>query len=166
VGRESRPPPLKSTGIGHRALKDLRDTFASHLLTAGVQLGYVSSQFGQSDVSVTARHYARWIEGDRYHEPMILEPNEVPADLLASLGGEKSDPTSDPSCDERFAAFLLLADPLPVELFAHIRWAALLPEFDEAFRFGDFEISRICGEAQLAKDRAVEDLHCISVWLK
>ena len=54
------------------------------------------SQLGHSDVSVTARHYARWIEDDRYREPMTLEPNEVPADLLARLGGEKSDPTSDP----------------------------------------------------------------------
>ena len=87
---------LKRAAIGHRALKDLRDTFASHLLTAGVQLGYVSSQLGHSDVSVTARHYAKWIEDDRYREPMTLERNEVPSDLLARLGREKSDPTSDP----------------------------------------------------------------------
>ena len=84
---------LKRAGIGHRALKDLRDTFASQLLTTGVQLGYVSVQLGHADASITARHYARWIEGDHYREPMILEPGEVPADLLARL----SDPTSDPS---------------------------------------------------------------------
>ena len=74
-------------------MKDLRDTFASQLLTAGVQLGYVSAQLGHADVSVTARHYARWIEGDHYREPRQLEPGEVPADLLARIG---SDPTSDP----------------------------------------------------------------------
>ena len=34
--------------IGHRALKDLRDTYASQLLTAGVQLGYVSHQLGHA----------------------------------------------------------------------------------------------------------------------
>ena len=84
---------LKRAKIGHRALKDLRDTFASQLLTAGVQLGYVSSQLGHADVAVTARHYARWIEGDRYRQPMVMEGDEVPADLLARLG----DPTSDPS---------------------------------------------------------------------
>ena len=50
---------LKRAGIGHRALKDLRDTFASQLLTAGVQLGYVSAELGHSDVAVTAQHYAR-----------------------------------------------------------------------------------------------------------
>ena len=58
-----------------------------------MQLGYVSSQLGHSDVAVTARHYARWIEGDRYREPMVMEVGEVPADLLGRL----SDPTSDPS---------------------------------------------------------------------
>jgi hypothetical protein len=58
-----------------------------------VQLGYISVQLGHADVSVTARHYARWIERDRYRAPMVLEPGELPADLLARL----SDPTSDPS---------------------------------------------------------------------
>jgi integrase len=32
---------LERAAVGHRALKDLRDTYASQLLTAGVQLGYV-----------------------------------------------------------------------------------------------------------------------------
>jgi integrase len=32
--------------IGHRTPKDLRDTYASQLITAGVQLGYVSHQLG------------------------------------------------------------------------------------------------------------------------
>jgi len=76
---------LGRAGIGHRAMKDLRDTFASQLLTAGVQLGYVSQQLGHADVAVTARHYARWAGGDSYRQPMTLVPGEVPADLLARL---------------------------------------------------------------------------------
>ena len=72
-------------GIGHRALKDLRDTYASHLLSAGVQLGYVSAQLGHADVAVTARHYARWAGGDLYRQPLQLEAGEVPADFLARL---------------------------------------------------------------------------------
>ena len=79
---------LKRAGIGHLALKDLRDTFASQLLTAGVQLGYVSVQLGHSDVAVTAQHYARWIGGSMYRDPMRLRTGEVPADLLARLGDE------------------------------------------------------------------------------
>ncbi len=91
---------LKRAEIGHRAMKDLRDTFASQRLTAGVQLGYASAQLGHSDVAVTARHYARWIEDDHYREPMRIEPGEVPADLLARLALE-SDPTVTPLASDR-----------------------------------------------------------------
>jgi integrase len=67
------------------ALKDLRDTYASQLLTAGVQLGYVSKQLGHADVSVTAKHYAKWCGGDVYVAPIALGPHELPADVLAKL---------------------------------------------------------------------------------
>ncbi len=79
-------PALKADGSSRaRAPKDLRDTFASQLLTAGVQLGYVSRQLGHSDVSVTARHYARWAGGDGYRNALRVRDGEVPADLLARL---------------------------------------------------------------------------------
>ena len=71
--------------IGRRSPKDLRDTFASQLLTAGVQLGYVSQQLGHADVAVTARHYARWAGGDAYRRPLDVRKGEVPADLLVRL---------------------------------------------------------------------------------
>jgi hypothetical protein len=63
----------------------VRDTFASQLLTAGVQLGYVSRQLGHADVSVTARHYARWAGGDAYRSPLDVGEGEVPADFLSRL---------------------------------------------------------------------------------
>jgi integrase len=75
----------KAAGLDGLTPKSLRDTFASQLLTAGVQLSYVSKQLGHSDVAVTARHYARWAGGDVYREPMRLEAGEVPADLLARM---------------------------------------------------------------------------------
>jgi hypothetical protein len=68
---------------------NLRDTFASQLLTAGVQLGYVSVQLGHADAQITARHYARWVGGDVYREPLVLRDGEVPADLLARLAGSE-----------------------------------------------------------------------------
>jgi hypothetical protein len=80
--------------IGHRALKNLRDTFASQLLTAGVQLGYVSQQLGHADVAVTARHYARWAGGDVYRPPLVLAPGELPADVLAKLVASHQSPTT------------------------------------------------------------------------
>jgi len=68
-----------------RTPKDLRDAFASQLLTVGIQLGYVSRQLGHSDVSITAHHYARWAGGDGYRSPLEVGEDEVPADLLSRL---------------------------------------------------------------------------------
>ena len=97
---------LKRARIGHRALKDLRDTFASQLLTAGVQLGYVSQQLGHSNVATTADHYATWCGGDTYREPMQLEPGEVPADLLGRLVCTQSDPTPEGGDETGSAKYL------------------------------------------------------------
>jgi len=72
-------------GLPGIRFKDLRDTYASQLLTAGVQLGYLADQLGHADVSVTAKHYARWCGGKEYRAPAPLLPGEVPADLLARL---------------------------------------------------------------------------------
>jgi integrase len=65
--------------------KDLRDTYGSWLITAGVQLAYVSDQLGHADTAVTAKHYARWTQAGAYREPLTVTPGEVPADLLAQL---------------------------------------------------------------------------------
>ncbi len=42
-------------------IKDLRDTFASQLLTVGIPIQWVSRQLGHSGVSVTEKHYARYL---------------------------------------------------------------------------------------------------------
>lgn len=73
----------KRAGLGSVSPKDLRDTFASQLLTRGINPAYVAKQLGHANWSVTAQHYARWTGGDAYIEPERLEPGEVPADLLA-----------------------------------------------------------------------------------
>ena len=74
--------------LGHRAMKDLRDTYASQLLTCGVQLGYVSRQLGHSKPTVTADHYAKWCGGDDYRNPLAPRDGELPADLLARIPAE------------------------------------------------------------------------------
>jgi hypothetical protein len=86
---------VKRAGIGARAFKDMRDTFGSQLVSAGIPLAYVSRQLGHADVAITAKHYARWTGGDDYREPVRLLPDEVPADLLARLALQ-SDPTVTP----------------------------------------------------------------------
>jgi len=80
----------KAAGLGHHTPKDLRDTYASQLLTAGVQLGYVSQQLGHGDVAVTARHYARWVARDAYRKPLEVGEGEVPADLLVKIAALSS----------------------------------------------------------------------------
>jgi integrase len=65
--------------------KDLRDSFASHLLTVGIARSYVALQLGHEDEKTTGRHYAKWIEGDQYRESMALLEGEVPADLIARV---------------------------------------------------------------------------------
>ena len=79
----------RRAGLGGHTPKDLRDSFASWLLTCGVQLGYVSTQLGHGDVAVTAAHYARWAGGDAYRKPLEVQSGEVPADLLARLCAEE-----------------------------------------------------------------------------
>ncbi|MCH8083366.1 MAG: site-specific integrase [Myxococcales bacterium] len=83
----------EAAGLEDHTPKDLRDTFASQLLTAGVQLGYVSKQLGHSDVSVTARHYAKWIDDDAYRHPLTVGDGEVPADLIERIGETVPIPT-------------------------------------------------------------------------
>lgn len=89
---------LTRAGLGHWSPKDLRDTFASHLLTRGVNPAYVSRQLGHADWSVTARHYARWTGGDQYVEPERLRSGEVPADLLARFVTKSDGPIESSAC--------------------------------------------------------------------
>ncbi len=96
---------VKRAGIGPVARKDLRDTFASQLLTCGVQLGYISKQLGHANVKVTADHYAKWCGGDEYREPLRLEEGELPPDLLARLPKSPQSPprslVADDTTDDR-----------------------------------------------------------------
>jgi integrase len=108
---------LKRAGIGKRSYKDLRDTYASSLITAGVQLGYVSSQLGHADVAVTARHYAKWIGGDVYRAPLQLRDGDVPADFIARFAYEspQSHPTQKTAGDSKLLSHRPLLEKL-VEL--------------------------------------------------
>ncbi len=90
---------LKGARVAGRSPKDLRDTFASQLLTAGVQLGYISAALGHADVAVTARHYARWAGGIVYRRPIELREGEVPPDLLGRLESPQIPPTLDAPID-------------------------------------------------------------------
>ena len=72
----------KRAGIAGTRPKDLRDTFGSFLLSNGIPLKYVSVQLGHSSTRTTERHYAKWIHGDDYQDPVRLSPRDLPADIL------------------------------------------------------------------------------------
>lgn len=69
-----------------RSIKDLRDTYASVLLTAGIPLKWISLQLGHGSVAVTERHYARWI-GDGYQSPWTVPDGCTPPDCFAAYDG-------------------------------------------------------------------------------
>ena len=101
----------KRAGVRGHTPKDLRDTFGSQLLTAGVQLAYISKQLGHADVATTAKHYARQVEGQAYRTAEQLAADELPADLFARLvnnrGGGKTGaqtPTTSPTTPTRRAS--------------------------------------------------------------
>jgi integrase len=54
IGEQTRTAAVRA-GV---RLKDLRDTYASHLLTRGIPIQFVSRQLGHGGVSVTEQHYA------------------------------------------------------------------------------------------------------------
>jgi len=74
----------QKAGIGSYRPKDLRSSFASHLLSLGIPLSYIQRQLGHLKPQTTSDYYARYIP-EGYVSPPPLEPGEVPADLLARL---------------------------------------------------------------------------------
>jgi hypothetical protein len=84
----------KDAGIGHYSPKDLRDTFASQLITAGITVSYVSIQLGhgagRGNTALTEKHYGRFLPRGGYQNPILVEEGEHPADLLVRLNGEES----------------------------------------------------------------------------
>ncbi len=75
----------KQAGIRPVKPKDLRDTFASQMLTVGISLGWISNQLGHGNAAVTARYYAAWIGSEGYQNPVQVAEGELPCDVLARL---------------------------------------------------------------------------------
>lgn len=66
-------PVLKKAGVRYRNPYQTRHTYASMMLSAGENLAWVSHQMGHSDVLITARTYARWIQSDERQGSKALE---------------------------------------------------------------------------------------------
>jgi integrase len=78
---------LESAGLAGRGYtpKNLRHTFASWLLSAGVKIQYVGELLGHADGGITAsKHYAKWVPRG-YAEPPTLSDGELVVDLIARI---------------------------------------------------------------------------------
>jgi len=77
-------------------IKDCRDTYASHLLTAGFPIQWVSKQLGHSSIAITESRYAKYLgkagSDHIYVEPARIEAGEIPTDVLARLHDSPQSP--------------------------------------------------------------------------
>lgn len=64
---------LKEAGLRHVRIHDLRGTFASLLVSAGVPIYHVSKALGHADVTTTSKHYADLAPGAARELPNVLE---------------------------------------------------------------------------------------------
>ncbi|MBW2691436.1 MAG: tyrosine-type recombinase/integrase [Deltaproteobacteria bacterium] len=78
---------MRRAGLAGHTPKDLRDTFASWLVSIGAPVAWVSESLGHSNWAVTAQHYAQWMEDSagRQFTPK-LDSGDVWPDLLARVG--------------------------------------------------------------------------------
>jgi integrase len=87
---------MRRAGLTGHTPKDLRDTFASWLVSLGAPLAWVSESLGHANWAVTARHYARWVD-DASRQPVTpeLDLGDVWPNALARVGAT-SDPEATP----------------------------------------------------------------------
>lgn len=57
-------PFLKQAGVKHRGVGQLRHTFASQCLTAGISKEWIATQMGHTGTHMIDLHYGRWIKAD------------------------------------------------------------------------------------------------------
>jgi integrase len=57
-------PLLKAAGITHRGAGQLRHTFASQSLTAGISKEWIARQMGHTSTAMIDIHYGRWMSQD------------------------------------------------------------------------------------------------------
>ena len=64
---------LKAAGLRHIRIHDLRGTYTSLAVSAGVPIYFVSKSLGHSDTATTEKHYASLAPGAARKTPNILE---------------------------------------------------------------------------------------------
>lgn len=105
-------PFLKKAGVQHRGVGQLRHTFASQCLTAGINKDWIARQMGHSSTKMIDLHYGRWIKADApdcanvlsqhlanvYHKDIqqpelnVSEAAVIPPELMAVMKTLQSQP--------------------------------------------------------------------------
>lgn len=73
---------LRKAGVRHRVLYQTRHTFASTLLSTGVNALYLAKQMGHKDTTMVTRTYGKWIEQEGGVLPDVYLPGEMKKALL------------------------------------------------------------------------------------
>lgn len=86
---------LKAAGLRHIRIHDLRGTFASLLVSAGVPIYHVSKALGHADVTTTSKHYADLAPGAARELPNVLERFVFGAPAGRDANGMRTEGTGD-----------------------------------------------------------------------
>jgi integrase len=81
-------PAVKVAGLDPRPLYEMRHTFATLSLSAGVPLEWIAAQLGHRDTRITLRHYARFL-------PAADEPAVDLLDAFEDRDGRKLDASAE-----------------------------------------------------------------------
>ncbi|MFT5717179.1 MAG: integrase [Oleiphilaceae bacterium] len=82
-------PLLAKASVRHRGPNQLRHTFASQCLTAGISKEWIARQLGHNSTNMVDKHYARWLQSDapdnagKFGEAIasvFAEPSAKPSD--------------------------------------------------------------------------------------
>lgn len=101
-------PFLEKAGVAHRGAGQLRHTFASQNLTAGISKEWIARQMGHSDTAMVDKHYGKWITVDSpdyasasarnlssTFEMKVSEPvpvTEIPSEFVALIQALQAKP--------------------------------------------------------------------------
>jgi len=77
---------LKEAGIKVRVLYNLRHTYASHMISNGIDIVYVSKQLGHEDPSITLQIYTRFIKED--DEKRLKKIEEIGTKMVTFKKGD------------------------------------------------------------------------------
>jgi integrase len=78
-------PALKRAGVRHRTLYQARHTFATLMLQAGEDIGWVANQLGHTDIQMVVKHYYRWVPRPNRQDGSLADK------MLANGGSKKSE---------------------------------------------------------------------------